>query len=145
MTVGVPHFFSLSYLPLHCHTTFRYLKSEKRRQLINQFAAGTEWNNEHNLVFTTDKGKNCAVSTFYKGFKRLLKEMGRPDARPHDLRHTAATVAIASGADIKSVQSLLGHATASFTLNFYAHTSEKMMEDTAARVQNYYDQLKTTL
>jgi integrase len=85
------------------------------------------------------------VSTFYKGFKRLLKEMGRPDARPHDLRHTAATVAIASGADIKSVQSFLGHATASFTLNVYAHTSEKMMEDTAARVQNYYDQLKTTL
>lgn len=85
------------------------------------------------------------MSTFYKGFKRLLKEMGRPDARPHDLRHTAATVAIASGADIKSVQSLLGHATASFTLNVYAHTSEKMMEVTAARVQNYYDQLKTTL
>ena len=85
------------------------------------------------------------MSTFYKGFKRLLKEMGRPDARPHDLRHTAATVAIASGADIKSVQSLLGHATASFTLNVYAHTSEKMMEDTAARVQNYYDQLKSTL
>lgn len=85
------------------------------------------------------------MSTFYKGFKRLLKEMGRPDARPHDLRHTAATVAIASGADIKSVQSLLGHATASFTLNVYAHTSEKMMEDTAARVQNYYDQLKTSL
>ncbi len=124
---------------------FEYLKSEKRRQLANQLAAGTEWNNEHNLVFTTDKGKNCAVSTFYKGFKRLLKEMGRPDARPHDLRHTAATVAIASGADIKSVQSLLGHATASFTLNVYAHTSEKMMEDTAARVQNYYDQLKTSL
>ena len=124
---------------------FEYLRSEKRRQLANQLAAKTEWNNEHNLVFTTDKGKHCAVSTFYKGFKRLLKEMGRPDARPHDLRHTAATVAIASGADIKSVQSLLGHATASFTLNVYAHTSEKMMEDTAARVQNYYDQSKSTL
>ena len=40
---------------------------------------------------------------------------------------------------------MLGHATASFTLNVYAHTSEKMMEDTAARVQNYYDQLKSML
>ena len=50
-------------------------------------------------------------------------------------------VAIASGADIKSVQDLLGHATASFTLNVYAHTSEQMMKDTAARVQNYYDGL----
>ena len=124
---------------------FVYLKSEKRRQLANQLAAGPEWNNEHNLVFTTDKGKNCTVSTFYKGFNRLLRKMGRPDARPHDLRHTATTVAIASGADIKSVQSLLGHATASFTLNIYAHTSEKMMEDTSARIQNYCDPLKVTL
>lgn len=34
---------------------------------------------------------------------------------------------------------MLGHATASFTLNVYAHTSERMMKDTAARMQNYYD------
>ena len=61
--------------------------------------------------------------------------------RPHDLRHTAATVAIASGADIKSVQDLLGHATASFPLNVYAHTSEQMMKDMAARMQSYYDGL----
>ena len=51
-------------------------------------------------------------------------------------------MAIASGADVKSVQSLLGHSTASFTLNVYAHTSEKMMEDTAARMENYYEVLK---
>ena len=55
--------------------------------------------------------------------------------------HTAATVAIASGADVKSVQDMLGHATASFTLSTYCHTSEQMMKDTAARMQNYYDTL----
>lgn len=37
---------------------FEYLKSERRRQLSNQISAGAEWNNEHYLVFTTDKGKN---------------------------------------------------------------------------------------
>ena len=47
----------------------------------------------------------------------------------------------ASGADIKSVQDLLGHATASFTLNVYAHTSDQMKKDTAARMQSYYDNL----
>ena len=41
----------------------------------------------------------------------------------------------------KSVQDLLGHATASFTLNVYAHTSEQMMKDTTARMQSYYDGL----
>ena len=60
----------------------------------------------------------------------------------NDLRHTAATVMIASGADIKSVQDFMGHATASFTLNVYAHTSEQMMKDTAARTQSYYEKLK---
>ena len=49
--------------------------------------------------------------------------------------------AIAAGADIKSVQDLLGHATASFTLNVYAHTSDQMKKDTAARMQSYYDNL----
>ena len=40
---------------------------------------------------------------------------------------------------IKSVQNRLGHAAASFTLDVYAHTSEQMMKDRAARMQSYYD------
>jgi len=86
-------------------------------------------------------GCHYAVFTFYNRFKRIAASIGRPDARPHDLRHTAATVAIASGADIKSVQDMLGHANASFTLNVYAHTSDQMMKDTATRMQRYYDNM----
>ena len=120
---------------------FDYLKREQKRQAENRLAVGTIWTNADNLVFTNEIGKNIAIPTFYRAFKKIVATIGRPDARPHDLRHTAATVAIASGADIKSVQSLMGHATASFTLNVYAHTSEKMMEDTAARMQNYYSNM----
>ncbi|WP_234998651.1 tyrosine-type recombinase/integrase [Demequina sp. NBRC 110057] len=40
---------------------------------------------------------------------------------PHKLRHTAASMAIAAGADVKVVQQMLGHADASETLNTYAH------------------------
>lgn len=120
---------------------FDYLKSEQRRQAEKKLAAGQMWDNPHNLVFTNAGGGNLAIFTFYSHFKRIAAAIGRPDARPHDLRHTAATVAIASGADVKSVQDLLGHATASFTLNVYAHSSEKMKEDTAARMQGYYDSI----
>ena len=120
---------------------FQYLKAERRRQNENQLAAGPLWSNPDNLVFTDGFGKHISIMTFYKHFKRIAASIGRPDARPHDLRHTAATVAIASGADIKSVQDLLGHATASFTLNVYAHTSDQMKKDTAARMQSYYDSL----
>lgn len=121
---------------------FQYLQAERSKQLKARLAAGPLWDNPNDLVFTNEFGRNYAIFTFYIKFKRIAASIGRPDARPHDLRHTAATVAIASGADVKSVQSLLGHATASFTLNVYAHTSEKMMEDTAARMENYYEGLK---
>ena len=120
---------------------FEYLKREKGHQAEMRLTAGQMWDNPNNLVFTNAGGGNLAISTFYKTFKRIAAAIGRPDARPHDLRHTAATVAIASGSDVKSVQDLLGHATASFTLNVYAHTSEKMMEDTAVRMQGYYDSI----
>lgn len=120
---------------------FEYLRAERVKQIENRLKAGPAWSNPDDLVFTDESGKHYAFFTFYRRFKKLAADIGRPDARPHDLRHTAATVAIASGADIKSVQDMLGHATASFTLNVYTHTSEQMMKDTAARVQGYYDGL----
>lgn len=120
---------------------FEYLKKERNTQKINQVAAGPKWENEFGLVFTNKNGKHLAFATFYYQFKDIVKEMGRPELRPHDLRHTCATVAIATGSDVKSVQNLLGHATASFTLNVYAHASQKMMEETALKVQNYYQNL----
>lgn len=120
---------------------FEYIRDERRKQLQNQLAAGDMWENPDNLVFTNELGRHYAISTFYKKYKAVVASIGRPDARPHDLRHTAGTIAIAEGADVKSVQGLLGHATASFTLDTYAHVSELMMDDTSKRMQNYYENI----
>lgn len=100
------------------------------------------WCNPWGLVFTDEIGTHYKIATFYNHFKRIASGIGRPDARPHDLRHTAATMAISNGADIKSVQTMLGHATAAFTMDVYAHASEKMMDDTASRLQAYYENIK---
>lgn len=118
-----------------------YLRAEKAKQAENQLRMGSSWSNPNDLVFTDAKGTHYKISTFYKTFKRLAASIGRPDLRPHDLRHTAATIAIACGTDTKTVQDMLGHATASFTLSTYAHTSKKMQEDAASRIQAYYDNL----
>ncbi len=121
---------------------FQYLRNEKARQSAHKLAAGPVWSNPDNLVFTDATGKHLAFFTFYNHFKKIAAGIGRPDARPHDLRHTAATVALAQGATLKSVQDMLGHSTASFTLNVYAHTTDEMRHDTASRVQDYYDSLQ---
>jgi integrase len=39
---------------------------------------------------------------------------------PHDLRHTAASLAVSAGANVKAVQRMLGHASAAMTLDVYA-------------------------
>jgi len=53
---------------------------------------------------------------------------------PHELRHTAASLAIASGASVKAVQSMLGHASAAMTLDRYGHLYEDELDAVADRV-----------
>lgn len=60
--------------------------------------------------------------------KRFMKAHGLPDLSPHDLRHSCATLLLGSGADIKSVQEILGHVNASTTLNFYIRTDLRQMQ-----------------
>lgn len=66
-------------------------------------------------------------SAITRHMKRFVRSAGLPDVSPHDLRHSCASLLLSSGADIKSVQEILGHADASTTLNFYVKTDLKQM------------------
>ena len=54
---------------------------------------------------------------------RVLKGAGLPRVRFHDLRHTFAILALQNGVDVKTVSGMLGHFSAGFTLDTYAHVT----------------------
>ena len=101
---------------------------KKSQQAQMRLLAEEAWNNSWNLVFTNELGGHLCHCTVYKKFKAIVRELGMPEERFHDLRHSFAVASIESGDDIKTVQSNLGHATASFTLDVYGHVSQKMRQ-----------------
>ena len=54
-----------------------------------------------------------------------------PGLHPHELRHTAASLAIANGADVKVVQQMLGHASATLTMDTYGHLFGNRLDEVA--------------
>lgn len=63
-----------------------------------------------------------------------ITKAGLPGLRFHDLRHTAASIAIASGASVKVAQNMLGHASTAMTLDVYASLWEEDVTKTAERI-----------
>lgn len=118
------------------------LREVKRKQALSRLQCAFMWKDNHNLVFTNEEGQHIAPVTLYVHFKKIAEKIGRPDARFHDLRHTYAVTALQEGDDVKTVQQNLGHATASFTLDVYGHVSEKMKQESANRMQKYYENIK---
>lgn len=69
-----------------------------------------------------------------RSFGPLLTRAKLPQLRFHDLRHTAATLHLASGTHPKVVQEMLGHSTISMTLDTYSHVLPSMQKEAAAKL-----------
>ena len=94
------------------------------------------WENS-DLVITNEVGGHLAHVTVSTCFKIIVKSIGLQEACFHNLRHSFAVAALQSGDDIKTVQENLGHHSASFTLDDYGHVSERMKQDSAARMERF--------
>lgn len=88
---------------------FKELKKEKKTYVINR----------------TD-GEGITLGSYQITFRRILKRLNIRPRGFHVLRHTFATRAIENGVDINTLSELLGHSTPTITLNFYAHSSDKL-------------------
>ena len=74
-------------------------------------------------VFPSATGGPISPDSVLHMLHRVLKRAGLPKVRSHDLRHTFATLALQNGVDIKTVSGMLGHFSAGFTLDTYAHVT----------------------
>ena len=61
---------------------------------------------------------------------------GLPKVRFHDLRHTFATLALQNGVDVKTVSGMLGHYSAGFTLDTYAHVTTSAQRQAAEAMEH---------
>ncbi len=116
-------------------------EAEQKQQRLRAGKAWEGWQTEEErktaLVFTTEIGTPITPTTLRRHFKAIAGEIGAPDCRVHDLRHTFAVLSLQNGDDVKTVQENLGHATAAFTLDVYGHASERMKRESSARMEAY--------
>lgn len=146
------------------------LKRQKKRQLEDRLAAGEEWSNEHNLVFTTRTGNplrrtdiakrewrrvlfGMAEKSLEKRLGRsltkeerkdrnqLIRQAGLHDVTFHTLRHTHAGILIFQGVDPKTLSKRLGHTNVAFTLQVYGHLLPGQDERAADAVEAFFKTL----
>jgi integrase len=92
-----------------------------------------------NFVFTAPRGGPVRANNFRgRVFNPAVERLGMPDLVPHDLRDTAASLAISAGASIKAVQRMLGHASAKVTLDIYGGLFEEDLEMLADTLEERY-------
>lgn len=102
--------------------------------LVDELRPLVEGRGKDDLVFTTKRGLSLRANNWrLREFNAAVKQAGLDieGLTPHKLRHTAASLAIAAGADVKVVQQMLGHADAAMTLNIYGHLFPDRLDEVA--------------
>jgi integrase len=92
-------------------------------------------NENQSLLFTTSTAKPVSGRNVVRHFKSVIEQEGLPNIRFHDLRHTHATILLASGVHPKVVQERLGHSQISLTLDTYSHLIPSLQEEAAQQFE----------
>lgn len=120
------------------HAVFDTPKNHQRRQvpvprfLADDLAAHVRDSIAEDFVFAAPKGGVLHLRNFRRtSFDPAVLRAGFEGLTPHSLRHTAASLAIAGGANVKVVQTMLGHKSATMTLDLYGHLFADQLDEVA--------------
>ena len=113
-------------VPLDQHLVTE-LRAHRARQASERLAAGEAWPGTGH-VFVNELGEPYHPDYFSDRFDKLTAAAKVRRIRLHDTRHTAASLMLASGVQVKVVSEMLGHSSPTITLSIYAHTLPEMAE-----------------
>ncbi|MFB9489266.1 tyrosine-type recombinase/integrase [Nonomuraea dietziae] len=109
------------------------LKLHRAAQEAEKIVAGERWQ-DWDLVWCMPDGSPIDAGDDWDEWKAILKEAEiDKDARVHDARHTAATLLLELGVDLRVVQAILGHSQLTTTKR-YTHITESLATEAAARM-----------
>ncbi len=108
------------------------LREQRARQAEQREIAGDVYE-DGGFVFAQPNGRPFGARQDWEAWKRLLSRAGVRDVRLHDARHTAATLLLAQGVDVRIVMQLLGHSQISMTMH-YTHAVPELAREAAARM-----------
>jgi integrase len=112
------------------------LHAHRTRQGEERLKVGAAWQ-DHGLVFPTLLGTTQSPSNIRtRSMMRILTRAHLPLVRFHDLRHTAAALALSANVNPKVVREILGHSSVAFTLDTYSHVLPTMQTDAAAAMDH---------
>jgi integrase len=117
------------------------LREHRKRQGLER-ADALAWVNP-NLVFSTHLGTWFDPQNVYVFWHALCDRAGVRRCRPHDLRHTAASVLLMQGADMRTVMDVLGHSRMATTSDLYTHVLAEVKADAALRKDAFIRDLTT--
>ncbi len=119
--------------------TVKVLAAYKARRAAWQLAAGDAWPHT-GLFFVRPDGRPWHPNAVTQRFRKLIRKAGLPPIRLHDLRHSAATIALDAGVDIKVVSEQLGHSTTTLTRDTYQSVTKELHQNAADAVAEKINQ-----
>jgi len=112
-----------------------YLQQLRNRQLENRLFLGSGYI-QNDYVCKRDNGEPFRPNYVTERFYRVARRSELPRIRFHDLRHSSASLLLASGFSLKEIQEFLGHGDLGTTANIYAHLQFEAKKDMAASMQS---------
>ena len=116
----------------------RELKILDSEQKCTKALLGAEYVDQ-GYIFATELGDALSPGGMYTLYRAIFSRAGVIYMRPHDLRHSAASLLIASGVPIPEVAEILGHASSAVTMAIYAHAVSKTSSRAADEIQARFE------